>query len=184
QTRTGYSEEEVRSRAAALAEQLAAERIAAREAEAAARAGAAPEPTGPVLGLTAKQLIDELGLDRELAERAAAADDAELYALASTTGGWQGTALLDLATGTGLQEVRAAYFTGVTGGSEVGTPSGTEDLLQSLNAEKSQANYRLFEDDAALADVLASGSFDEWRIFLHPEQRSEERRVGKGVRYR
>src|SRR5699024_8317892 len=67
QAPTGYSEEEVRSRAAALAEQLAAERIAAREAEAAAQAAAEadadnaaapepqltlPEPTGPVLGLT------------------------------------------------------------------------------------------------------------------------------------
>ncbi|MDN5601069.1 MAG: UvrD-helicase domain-containing protein, partial [Brachybacterium sp.] len=171
-TPTGYSEEEVRSRAAALAEQLAAERIAAREAEAAAQAGAARELTGPVLGLTAQQLIDELGLDRKLAERAAEADDAELYTLASATGGWQGTALLDLATGTSLEDARAAYFTGVTGGSEVGTPSGTEDVLQSLHAEKSQANYRLFEDDAALADVLASGSIDEWRIFLNPEQKT------------
>ena len=181
QIRTGYSEEEVRSRAAALAEQLAAERIAAREAEAAAQAEAeddavaevpAPEPSGPVLGLTAQQLIDELGLDRKLAERAAEADDAELWALAGTTKGWQGTALLDLATGTSLDDVRAAYFTGVTGGSAVGTPSGTDDLLQSLNAEKSQANYRLFEDDAALADVLASGSFEQCRIFLHPEQKT------------
>ena len=181
QIRTGYSEEEVRSRAAALAEQLAAERIAAREAEAAAQAEAeddavaevpAAEPSGPVLGLTAQQLIDELGLDRKLAERAAEADDAELWALAGTTKGWQGTALLDLATGTSLEDVRAAYFTGVTGGSAVGTPSGTDDLLQSLNAEKSQANYRLFEDDAALADVLASGSFEQWRIFLHPEQKT------------
>src|SRR5699024_5052565 len=126
QIRTGYSEEEVRSRAAALAEQLAAERIAAREAEAAAQAEAeddavaevpAAEPSGPVLGLTAQQLIDELGLDRKLAERAAEADDAELWALAGTTKGWQGTALLDLATGTSLEDVRAAYFTGVTGGS-------------------------------------------------------------------
>src|SRR5699024_11077214 len=181
QIRTGHSEEEVRARAAALAEQLAAERIAAREAEAAAQAEAeddavaevpAAEPSGPVLGLTAQQLIDELGLDRKLAERAAEADDAELWALAGTTKGWQGTALLDLATGTSLEDVRAAYFTGVTGGSAVGTPSGTDDLLQSLNAEKSQANYRLFEDDAALADVLASGSFEQWRIFLHPEQKT------------
>ena len=125
-----------------------------------------------MLGLTAQQLIDELGLDRKLAERAAEADDAELWALAGTTKGWQGTALLDLATGTSLEDVRAAYFTGVTGGSAVGTPSGTDDLLQSLNAEKSQANYRLFEDDAALADVLASGSFEQWRIFLHPEQKT------------
>lgn len=189
QESSGYSEEEVRSRAAALAEQLAAERLAAIQAAEAAAAdeetadaadsAAADEPApapstpeGPVLAVTAQQLVDELGLDRRLAERAAAADDAALYDLAGATRGWQGTALLDLATGTSLEDVRASYFTGVSGGSEVGTPSGTEDVLQSLSAEKSQANYRLFEDDDALADVLASGSFDQWRVFLHPEQKT------------
>ena len=192
----GYSEEEVRSRAAALAAQMEAERIAeqqAAEAEQAepAQASTGPgsqtelaldvdeprrpepaEPTGPVLSMTAQQLIDDLGLDPYLAEQAAHADDTALYALAEKTKNWQGTALLDLATGTSLEDVRAAYFTGVTGGSAVGTPSGTDDVLQSLSAEKSQANYRLIEDDTALAEVLASGSFEKWRIFLHPEQKT------------
>ncbi|APX34018.1 DNA helicase UvrD [Brachybacterium sp. P6-10-X1] len=222
QTAGGYSEEEVRSRAAALAAQMEAERLAeqqAAEAEqmtdaerASTAAGetdagvAAPSgkdqaehaqpstgpaahpelaldveetrrpapsvPTGPVLAVTAQQLIDDLGLDPILAERAADADDITLYELAESTKGWQGTALLDLATGTSLEDVRASYFTGVRGGSAVGTPSVTEDVLESLSAEKSQANYRLIEDDTALAEVLASGSFEEWRIFLHPEQKT------------
>jgi superfamily I DNA/RNA helicase len=202
----GYSEEEVRSRAAALAAQLEAERIAEQQAAETAREGDAgrdpdaerttevagetgpdahPElaldvdearppqpavPEGPVLAVTAQELIDDLGLDPSLAEQAADADDAALYALAESTTGWQGTALLDLATGTSLEDVRTSYFTGVTGGSAVGTPSGTEDLLESLSAEKSQANYHLIENDTALAEVLASGSFEKWRIFLHPEQ--------------
>lgn len=221
QTGGGYSEEEVRSRAAALAARIEAERLAEQQAaeaeqsadaeqtsgadgEADAEAGALPEevaapaqpstgpaaqtelaldveeprrpepalPTGPVLAVTAQQLIDDLGLDPNLAEQAADADDTTLYALAESTTGWQGTALLDLATGTSLEDVRTAYFTGITGGSAVGTPSGTEDVLQSLSAEKSQANYRLIEDDTALAEVLASGSFEKWRIFLHPEQKT------------
>lgn len=179
-----FTEEEVRSRAAALAEELAAERIAAHQAEASepvAQGEPVPDEldaselhvsSGPVLTVTAQQLVDDLGLDPELAERATLADDAALCALADATSGWQGTALLDLATGTSLEDVRAAYFTGVSGGSEVGTPSGTEDVLESLSAEKSQANYRLIADDAALAEILASGSFEEWRIFLHPEQRT------------
>ena len=181
QTGGGYSEEEVRSRAAALAAKMEAERLAEQQAAEAEQAAAAEEtseadgeagPTGPVLSVTAQQLIDDLGLDPHLAEQAADADDTTLYALAEKTKNWQGTALLDIATGTSLEDVRAAYFTGVTGGSAVGTPSGTEDVLQSLSAEKSQANYRLIEDDAALAEVLASGSFEKWRIFLHPEQKT------------
>src|SRR5699024_1388417 len=140
----GYSEEEVRSRAAALAEQLAAERIAEHQAAdpeqsdehahgstagaepvdgtteqasetratheqapAAPAAPSAPEsdeeetrrpepamPSGPVLALPAQQLVDELGLDPTLAQRAASADDTTLYELAESTPGWQGTALL------------------------------------------------------------------------------------------
>ncbi|PZP13133.1 MAG: DNA helicase UvrD [Brachybacterium faecium] len=181
QTGGGYSEEEVRSRAAALAAQLEAERLAEQQAAEGAREADVERssegdgeagPTGPVLSVTAQQLIDDLGLDPHLAEQAAEADDTTLYALAQKTKNWQGTALLDLATGTSLQDVRAAYFTGVTGGSAVGTPSGTADVLQSLRAEKSQANYHLIEDDTALAEVLASGSFEKWRIFLHPEQKT------------
>src|SRR5699024_9811123 len=76
-------------------------------------------PSGPALSVTAQQLIDELGLDRSLAERAVAADDIALQALIDETKGWQGTALLDLATGTSLEDVRASYFTGVSGGSAV-----------------------------------------------------------------
>ena len=179
QTGAGYSEEEVRSRAAALTARMEAERIAEQQVADAARADDEPvrtpepsAPSGPALSVTAQQLIDELGLDRSLAERAVAAGDIALQALIDETKGWQGTALLDLATGTSLEDVRASYFTGVSGGSAVGTPSGTEDVLESLSAEKSQANYRLFEDDAALAEVLASGSFERWRIFLHPEQKT------------
>ncbi|MBB5832515.1 UvrD-helicase domain-containing protein [Brachybacterium aquaticum] len=189
----GYSEEEVRSRAAALAEKLAAERMLAQqqsgleaeeEASDAASPGegeeaaveevapSVPVPSGPFLEYTAQQLIEDLGLDPDLAEEAAQATGEELDALTSRTKGWQGTALLDLATGSTLEEVRASYFTGVIGGSEVGTPSGTEDVLESLSAEKSQASYHLIEDDKALAEVLASGSFAQWRIFLHPEQKT------------
>ena len=126
QTGAGYSEEEVRSRAAALAAQMEAERIAEQQAADASRAEDEPvrtpepsAPSGPALSVTAQQLIDELGLDRSLAERAVAADDIALQALIDDTKGWQGTALLDLATGTSLEDVRASYFTGVSGGSAV-----------------------------------------------------------------
>src|SRR5699024_4921281 len=146
QTGAGYSEEEVRSRAAARAAQMEAERIAEQQAAHASRAEDEPvrtpepsAPSGPALAVTAQPLIDQLALDRTLAERAVAADDIALQALIDDTKGWQGTALIALATGTSLEDVRASYFTGVSGGSAVGTPSGTEDVIESLSAEKSQA---------------------------------------------
>ncbi|EWS81342.1 UvrD/REP helicase [Brachybacterium phenoliresistens] len=128
--------------------------------------------SGPVLSVTAQELIDVLGIDPVLAAAAVEADEAALLDLAEGARSWQGSALLDLATGKTLDEVREAYFTGVNGGSDVGTPSSTDDIVESLTAEKSQASYHLIEDDDALAKVLASGSFAQWRIFLHPEQRT------------
>lgn len=127
--------------------------------------------SGPVLSVTAQELIDVLGIDPVLAAAAVDADEAALLDLAEEARSWQGSALLDLATGKSLDEVREAYFTGVRGGTEVGTPSSTDDIVESLSAEKSQASYHLIEDDDELAKVLASGSFAQWRIFLHPEQR-------------
>jgi len=198
----GLSESEVRARAEELAaERIAehqrreAERQAAEaetraaeagavdaETEAAARAGAsdrehgaAPVPAphvGPALDATVEDLVTVLGIDPDLATRAVVADESALLELAENALAWQGDALIDLATGTPLEDVRAAYHTGASGGSEVGTPSETSDLVDSLQASGSRSTYRLLEDDAALATILATKDFGRWRIFLHPEQQT------------
>ena len=190
----GLSESEVRARA----EEIAAERIAEhqqREAERAAAeardAGAQDAPVTdsngaptsapaehreapgePVLDVKVTELVKVLGLDPELAARAVDADESTLLDLAAGAPAWQGAALLDLATGTSFEHVRAAYHTGAGGGSELGTPSETGDLLDSLRSSGSRSTYRLLEDDTALATILASKDFGKWRVFLHPEQRT------------
>src|SRR5699024_5449651 len=187
----GLSESEVRARA----EENAAERITAHQQRGAERAAAeaqgagaqaAPDvdtdgapadapaehreaPGEPVLDLTVTDLIEVLGLDPELAARAVDADETTPLDIAARYPAWQVDALLDLATGTSLEHVRAAYHTGAGGGSELGTPSETGDLLDSLRASGSRATYRLLEDDTALATILASKDFGKWRVFLHPE---------------
>lgn len=185
----GLSESEVQRRAAELAAKQIAEReareaalrareeeqaVAAREAAARdATAAVPPVPqvsTGPILSVTAGQLETQLGIDHDLAIRAAEADEDQLLDLASAAPSWQGQALLDLATGTPFGEVRDAYFTGAGGGSDVGTPSSTDDLVRSMGSGASRASFHLIEDDEALEKVLASGNFASWRIFLHPEQ--------------
>ena len=188
----GYSEDEVKRRAAALAaEQLAeqqareAERRAAEAAESATsdpedqapRTSVDPTPPPPpddtpAFSTTVTELIEVLGIDADIAERAAGANESELLEIAAAAPSWQGEALLDLATGMPLEEVRAAYHTGTTGGSAVGTPSETEDLVHSLQDPGSRSTFHLLEDDAALEKILASKDFAEWRVFLHPEQRT------------
>ncbi|MGP5079272.1 UvrD-helicase domain-containing protein [Brachybacterium alimentarium] len=185
----GISESEVQRRAAELAARQIAEREA-REAEQRAReeeraaadeaekasaedraAPASAVPKGPVLTVSAGLLETELGIDHDLAVRAAEADEDALLDLAAGAPRWQGQALIDLATGTPFPDVRDAYFTGAGGGSDIGTPSPTDDLVRSMDSGASRASFHLIEDDEALEKVLASGDFANWRIFLHPEQR-------------
>src|SRR5699024_1683698 len=178
----GLSESEVRARAAELAahqiaehQQQEAERQAAAEqaaADAPSNSEAAAAPAGPILDVTERDLVEVLGLDPDLAARALEADESALLELADNALAWQGAALIDLATGTPLEEVRAAYHTGASGGSAVGTPSETGDLVDSLQASGSRSTYQLLEDDAALAKILATKDFAKWRIFLHPEQQT------------
>lgn len=169
----GYSESELQRRAA----ELAAEQIAEREAREAAQreqeereaedgsTEATPEapaptptgPSGPVLTVSAQELEEELGIDHALARAAAEADEDQLLELADSAPGWQGKALLDLATGTSLADVRAAYFTGAGGGTAVGTPSSTEDLVRSMGSDASRATFHLIKDDKALEKILALG---------------------------
>lgn len=130
------------------------------------------QPAGPVLHQSVEDLVDRLGIDRELAEKAVVADEDALLALAASAPGWQGAALLELATGESLDRVREMFSTGVTGGTPVGVPSRTDDVVDSLNSDKSKDRFRLIEDDKELSRVLASGDFAEWRVFLHPEQRT------------
>ena len=120
--------------------------------------------------MSAGRLESELGIDHDLAVGAADADVDTLLDLASAAPSWQGQALLDLATGTPFEEVRDAYFTGAGGGSDIGTPSSTDDLVRSMDSGASRASFHLIEDDEALEKILASGNFANWRIFLHPEQ--------------
>lgn len=132
----------------------------------------APQSSGPVLRVSVEDLVDELGIDREVAEAAVLADEDALLALAASSPTWQGSALLELATGETLDRVREMYSTGVTGGTPIGVPSGTDDVVDSLNSEKSKDRFRLIRDDKELSRVLASGDFAKWRVFLHPEQRT------------
>lgn len=187
-TAGGLTESEVRARAAALAAQQIAEHQEAerrrQEAEAEAAQDAEqpeplpqvtvhpPVPRGPVLSVSARDLVDQLGIDEDLAEAAVEADEETLLDIAAAAPSWQASALLDLATGSTLDVVREAYFTGVTGGSGIGEPSQTEDLFGSLTSERSKSTFHLVHDDESLAKVLASGTFAQWRIFLHPEQQT------------
>lgn len=129
----------------------------------------------PLAGYTTEQLTDQLGIDGPVAEYAVSApSEEELLTALGRVGGWQGDALMDLASGTPLDEVRATYSISAgsepTGGTEIGVPSETDAVVRAATAEQAASQFHLIEDDEALERALASGNFDAWRLFLHPDQ--------------
>ena len=89
------------------------------------------------------------------------ASEDELLALVEDIPEWQQQALLDLATGKSLEDVRSDYGIG---------DEPTEDPEQSLQRPVSRMEFVTIQDDDALRRMI-EGDFEEWRTFLHPQQR-------------
>ncbi len=122
-------------------------------------------------GLTAEQLYEQLGIATELSETALAAPSVErlLEVVAVAPVQWQGEALLELATGKTLGEVRTAYR--LDEHVDLGHGSEDEQLLKSLQHPAAQASFHWIDDNTELRRIVEAGDLVAWRIFLHPEQR-------------
>ena len=159
--------------------------VAGAPAEASGRSFASPAPEGiPVQsakvmenapgwepGLTVQIIHDRLGVDEELAARALAApteDALEDIIGAASVVEWQADALLELATGTSLEQVRSNLA--LDQGAVI---EGTEDekFLAGLNLPAARMTFYKVEDNDELRRIIDSGDFGAWRIFLHPQQR-------------
>ena len=158
--------------------------VAGAPAEAPGRTFAFPAPEGiPVQsanvmgkapgwepGLTVQIIHDRLGVDEELAARALAAptEDALEDIIGAASVEWQADALLELATGTPLEQVRSNLA--LDQGAVI---EGTEDekFLAGLNLPAARMTFYKVEDNDELRRIINSGDFGAWRIFLHPQQR-------------
>ncbi|MFD3707514.1 3'-5' exonuclease [Nocardia sp. NPDC058658] len=133
------------------------------------------------LGFTLTQLTDELGLTPQLATKVlAAADDNAINDLAAEVEGWQGSAILDLACGVALGDIREKLRLD----ENPVDPSLGEDeqILQALNHPASQLRFTYVgENTDELRRVIEGGSFAAWRTFLHPEQRTYAERNYNGA---
>jgi superfamily I DNA/RNA helicase len=145
-------------------------------------------PLLPGLGVTRDDLIDTLGIDSALADCALAApdEDAVLTVAADAIDAtdaieWQGLALLDLAGGTSVTEVRTKFAL-EPAPDELTAPDATEDekLLQGLRRPAAQISFTYIEGSEELRRVIEGGDFGAWRVFLHPEQRSYAERTYRG----
>ncbi|WP_306359200.1 3'-5' exonuclease [Nocardia sp. CC227C] len=123
------------------------------------------------VGFTLADLTDRLGLPTDLAERAlAAADDYVLNEIAADVGGWQGSALLELACGTGIDDIRDKL--GFTAKPLDLTLGEDDRIVDALDSAASRMQFTLIDSNEELRRVLEGGDFAAWRTFLHPEQRT------------
>ena len=130
-------------------------------------------------GLTAQDIHARLGVDEELAARALAAPtEAELLDIIdSSSVQWQADALLELATGAPLEQVRSDLAL-----DRAAVVEGTEDekFLAGLRLPAARMTFYTVEDNDELRRIIESGDFGAWRIFLHPQQREYAERSRKG----
>ncbi|MET9231325.1 3'-5' exonuclease [Lentzea sp. NPDC003310] len=126
--------------------------------------------------------VDELvgiGILRELAEQVTdLREEDQLQDLCLNIPEWQGDALLDLATGSALDDVRRRYAQ-----PDSIVPTDADDpaqLRDSLSRAGSQMQFVVVEGDEHLRRML-DGDFAAWRTFLHPDQRDLIEKDRKGA---
>ncbi|GEP27811.1 DNA helicase UvrD [Cryobacterium levicorallinum] len=124
---------------------------------------------GPLEGHNVQELVESLGIELSLATDAVAANDTELNALIDAAVKWQGLALLDLAVGTPIHEVKAKLGLGEYTPDTAATAD--DELLRALKHPAAQMEFAFIEDNDELRQVIEGGDFGAWRTFLHPEQR-------------
>lgn len=145
-------------------------------AEAYQQAAVAPRDLPPRWpeGVSVEALRDELGIDVGLAAAALSAErESQLLDLAATAPvPWHGEALLSLATGSSVEEVRADY--GLQAPAEVDSQEQSEDeaLLAGLRTPAARSTFTWAENDEHLRKAIEHLSFQQWQLFLHPQQRT------------
>ena len=123
-------------------------------------------------GLTVEMLHDELGIDVRLGAAALAAQrESQLLDLASTARvAWQGEALLNLATGATIEEIREDF--GLRPSRDIAAEPTDADLIEGLRTRAARSTFTWLESDEDLRRAIEGLSFAEWQLFLHPQQRA------------
>jgi len=123
-------------------------------------------------GLTVEILHNELGIDVRLGVAALAAErESQLLDLASTARiSWQGEALLNLATGATIEDIREDF--GLRPSRDVAAEPTDADLIEGLRTRAARSTFTWLVSDEDLRRAIEGLSFAEWQLFLHPQQRA------------
>jgi superfamily I DNA/RNA helicase len=121
-------------------------------------------------GRTLEDLTERIGISAVIAAKAMAArSESDLIDVAEQGVDWEGSALLDLATGLAVDDIRDKH-----GFTDAPVDTGLDDdrrIIEALERPASKMQFAYIEDDDELRRIIEGGDFAAWRIFLHPEQR-------------
>jgi superfamily I DNA/RNA helicase len=122
------------------------------------------------VGYTLADLTEGLGINPVLAAKAMEAPDESALLEAAAEGlEWEGSALLELATGIAIETIRENH-----GFVKLPVNTGLDEdqgIIAALERPASKMQFAFIEDNEELRRVIEGGDFAAWRTFLHPEQR-------------
>ena len=123
-------------------------------------------------GLSVETLRDELGIDVRLGAAALAATcESQLLDLAITARvAWQGEALLALATGSTIDDVREDFE--LLRPQDVAHYPTDADIIAGLRRRAARTEFAWLETDEDLRRAIEGLTFSQWQLFLHPQQRA------------
>ncbi|TXH28127.1 MAG: DNA helicase UvrD [Mycobacterium sp.] len=122
------------------------------------------------VGYTLADLTDGLGINPVLAAKVMEAPDESALLEAAADGlEWEGSALLELATGMSIETIRENH--GFGKGPVDKTLDEDQQIIAALERPASKMQFAFIEDNEELRRVIEGGDFAAWRTFLHPEQR-------------
>ena len=173
---------EADSRAKAEAAAQAAHELAAQQAKAVAQENGAeaelvekqsPAPREVLGELTPEKLWEELGIDPALTEQVLALESEDgLDALLAPRPRWEHEAVLALVAGYSVEETRESLGLRKVSAAEAAEPEDAR-LLAGLRQAAAELEFAYVDDveTESLRSVIDSGSFNQWRVYIHPEQR-------------
>lgn len=166
-------EAEIQSRAAAIAAEKVAEQAIEQEAIAPVRILAEH-------GITEKMLSDELGLSPlsvNIVMRAKT--EAETQELLAAGPSWEADAVLGLLAGMSIKEVREDLGLDSADKPEI-RQDDDASLIDGLQTAAAKMDFVFGPDEEELRNIIETGSFAAWRIFLHPSQEKAVRAKHSG----
>lgn len=117
----------------------------------------------PMLAFSEAELTLRVGISPEVAAAVRSSQSESLmFELIDSAPGWQSDALLSLATGVSIDDVIEEFSLDRT------APVG--DIAAAFDLPAAQMDFTRITSDDDLIQVL-SGSFADWRTYLHPDQR-------------